>query len=153
MTVEFPSPAFFQALQRRMTEGVERFRRLGYVDVTFGLRVTGDAERCFILAFEVFECTAIREVRSFDGEAVDFVLEGDLEGWREMFENIREHGHADAEHTINTLTHFGEKISVIYDDPDGHDKLYRFVESIQAFLDLAAGLDIRYLPARTGATA
>jgi len=28
-----------------------------------------------------------------------------------------------------------------YDDPDGHDKLYRFAESVQQFFDLAATLD------------
>ena len=42
-----------------------------------------------------------------------------------------------------------EKIRVVYDDPDGHDKLYRFVESIQEFFDLAAGLDIDYVDAQT----
>ena len=50
--------------------------------------------------------------------------------------------HHDAAHSLNTLTHFGEKIRVTYDDPDGHDKLYRFAESIQEFFDLAAGLDL-----------
>ena len=31
-----------------------------------------------------------------------------------------------------------------YDDPDGHDKLYRFAESIQEYFDLSAGLDFVY---------
>jgi hypothetical protein len=33
---------------------------------------------------------------------------------------------------------------VLYDDPDGHDKLYRFAESVQEFFDLAAKLDIEF---------
>jgi hypothetical protein len=62
-----------------------------------------------------------------------------------MFENIRQNGGADVAHSINTLTHFGEQLTLRYDDPDGHDKLYRFAESVQEFFDLAATLDdVRY---------
>jgi hypothetical protein len=142
--VRFPSIEFFQALQQRMREAAERFRRLGFFDTVFAVRVSNGSERSFVLSFEVFDCVGVREVESLAGEPVDFELAGSLAAWREMFENIRTHGRADADHTINTLTHFGEKIRVRYDDPDGHDKLYRFVESIQEFLDLAAGLEIEY---------
>ena len=31
-----------------------------------------------------------------------------------------------------------------YDDPDRHDKVYRFAESIQEFLDLSARFDFDY---------
>src|SRR5579883_1560370 len=53
-------------------------------------------------------------------------------------------GAADTAHSINTLTHFGERLRVRYDDPNGHDKLYRFAESIQQFFDLAARIDFAY---------
>ena len=142
MPIPFPSVEFFAALQTRMRDAAERFRRLGYFDTAFGVRVTDrSGDRSFVLSFEVFDCTAIREVKRLEDETVDFVLEGSAEAWREMLDNIRRHGRADADHSINTLTHFGEKIRVVYDDPDGHDKLYRFVESIQEFFDLAAELD------------
>ena len=144
MPVRFPSLEFFAALQSRMREAADRFRRLGYFDTTFAVRVENGTERCFVLTFEVFDCVALREVASLAAGSVDFTLAGDLAAWREMLDNIRSHGQADAAHTINTLTHFGERIRVVYDDPDGHDKLYRFVESIQEFFDLAAGLDVQY---------
>ncbi|MGH7821716.1 MAG: hypothetical protein ACREQ9_18290 [Candidatus Binatia bacterium] len=153
MTVEFPSVGFFRGLQEEMRAQSERFRRLGFIDTTFGIRILGEPERCFVLAFEVFECAEVREVKTLAGESLDFVLEGKLEAWREMFENVRAHGQADAEHGINTLTHFGEKIRVVYDDPDGHDKLYRFVESIQEFFDLAAQLEWPEARERRAATA
>jgi hypothetical protein len=35
-------------------------------------------------------------------------------------------------------------MKVIYDDPERHDKLFRFSESIQEYFDLAAGLQIEY---------
>jgi hypothetical protein len=144
MAVRFPSVEFFVALQARMREAAERFRRLGYFDTTFAVRVQSGAERSFVLRFEVFDCVEVREVKSLAAQTVDFTLEGGHDAWREMIDNIRSHGQADATHTINTLTHFGEKIRVVYDDPDGHDKLYRFVESIQQFFDLAATLDVDY---------
>lgn len=145
MPVTFPSESFFKALAAAMAGAHERFRGLGFFDATIGIRVLPDddsgAERLFVLAFEVFECTLTEEVPNFTPFRVDFVLEGKASVWREMFENIRRNGGADVAHSINTLTHFGEQLTLRYDDPDGHDKLYRFAESIQQFFDLAATLD------------
>jgi len=154
MPVEFPSVAFFEALGREMRSERDRFSRLGFFDTTFGVRVLRDgappAE--FLLAFEVFDCTA---VRAGAPSGADFVLEGPLGAWREMLDAIHRLGAADTAHSINTLTHFGEGLRVRYDDPDGHDKLYRFAESIQEYFDLAARIDFRYPdgsqpPARDG---
>src|SRR5579883_2889268 len=64
--------------------------------------------------------------------------------WRDMLDTIHALGAADTAHSINTLTHFGERLRVRYDDPNGHDKLYRFAESIQQFFDLAARIDFAY---------
>jgi hypothetical protein len=151
MSVTFPSQEFFQALAAAMTREHERFRKLGFFDVTIGIRVQPDAgdgpDRLFVLAFEVFECTLAEAVQNFTPFRVDFVLEGKASAWREMFENIRRNGGADVAHSINTLTNFGEQLTLRYDDPDGHDKLYRFAESVQEFFDLAATLDdVRYDP-------
>lgn len=145
MPVTFPSENFFQALAARMVSEHERFRNLGFFDTTIGIRVLPEApggpERLYVLTFEVFECTLAKAVASFTPFHVDFVLEGKIGAWREMFENIHRNGGADVAHSINTLTHFGEQLTLRYDDPDGHDKLYRFAESIQEFFDLAATLD------------
>jgi hypothetical protein len=142
MQVAFPSVDFFAALRAVMGQEAERFRRLGYFDTSFGIEVRGPSPRRFVLSFEVFDCTGVREVRDFEGEPVDFILAGDLAVWRDMLENIRLHDGADVAHSINTLSHFGEGLQVLYDDPDGHDKLYRFAESVQAFFDLSARLEI-----------
>lgn len=149
MTVTFPSQDFFRALAAAMTREHERFRKLGFFDVTIGIRVQPDdaaaPDQLFVLAFEVFECTLAEAVPNFTPFRVDFVLEGKASAWRAMFENIRRNGGADVAHSINTLTHFGEQLTLRYDDPDGHDKLYRFAESVQEFFDLAATLDdVRY---------
>ena len=146
MKVAFPSVEFFRALQTLMQNERERFKRLGYFDTTFGVRVldgpSGTHE--YVLAFEVFDCTHVRATQDLATEAVDFILEGSLDTWVEMLRNIQAHGAADVAHSLNTLTHLGERMRVVYDDPDGHDKLFRFAESVQEFIDLAAQLDIAF---------
>ncbi|HZP41574.1 MAG TPA: hypothetical protein VFD84_08665 [Candidatus Binatia bacterium] len=144
MPPSFPSVEFFEALRREMREERERFSRLGFFDTTFGVRVldAGDRPAEFVLTFEVFDCVAVEDRRS--ARPRDFVLEGPLAAWRAMLDNIHALGAADTAHSVNTLTHFGESLRVCYDDPDGHDKLYRFAESIQEFFDLASRVDFTY---------
>lgn len=133
----------------------DRFSRLGFFDTTFGVRVLderGGMPYEGVLAFEVFDCVSVR--KGLDGVDLDFVLEGPLTSWRGMLDTIHRLGGADTAHSINTLTHFGEALQVRYHDPDGHDKLYRFAESVQEFFDLSAGVDFVYAdgstpPART----
>jgi hypothetical protein len=145
MPVSFPSVAFFQALQSEMRAERDRFSRLGFFDTTFGVRVgstTGGLPAEFVLTFEVFDCVRVAE--GLAGTETDFVIDGSFAAWRDMLDNIHELGGADTAHSLNTLTHFGEGLQVRYDDPDGHDKLYRFAESIQEFLDLSARVDFDY---------
>ena len=146
MSLRFPSREFFEALRDAMRAERERFSRLGFFDTTFGIRVLpegpGEAAE-FVLAFEVFDCVSVAE--GLSGVETDFVAEGSFSAWREMLDNIHALGAADTAHSFNTLTHFGERLSLRYDDPDRHDKAYRFAESIQEFFDLSARLDFDYL--------
>jgi hypothetical protein len=70
-----------------------------------------------------------------------------------MLQNIKQRGAADVAHSINTLTHFGDALRIRYDDPDGHDKLFRFAESIQEFFNLAAHMDLTFADGASGAGA
>ena len=155
MSVPFPSLDFFRALQALMQQERERFKRLGYFDTTFGVRLLNGAHPPleYVLGFEVFDCTQVRTADNLETEALDFILEGDIATWVEMLHNIGQHGGADVTHSINTLTHLGERMRVVYDDPDGHDKLYRFAESIQEFMDLAATVEIEFPHQHPEATA
>lgn len=150
MNAAFPSLQFFQSLQTLMRQEEARFRRLGFVDTTFGVHIVGPSgqEWRYLLTFEVFDCREVKEVADFALTEIDFVLKGDLAAWVEMIENIRQHNGADVAHSLNTLTHFGERLQVLYDDPDNRDKLFRFQESIQEFFDLANSLTVTF-PATT----
>jgi hypothetical protein len=143
MAVKFPSTEFFNALKDQMAAEQARFRRLGFIDTTFGISVAQNgASRNFVLAFEVFELKDVHEVSQLDLAQLDFAIAGDLAVWREMIENIKRHGEADTAHDLNTLAHFGEALKISYADPEGHDKLYRFIESIQEFFDLSSRVEI-----------
>ncbi len=145
MQVSFPSTEYFEALKKRMAAEQDKFRRLGFIDTTFGVRVGQNGKaRNFVLEFEVFELKNVRAVPDIDLKKIDFLIDGDAKVWREMIENIRRNGEADSNHDINTLTHFGEQLKVVYDDPDGHDKLYRFMESIQEFFDLSSQVEVSF---------
>ena len=114
MAVSFPSTEYFKALKEKMAADQERFRRLGFIDTTFGVRVGHNGQaRNFVLEFEVFELKDAREVEAIDPKKVDFTIEGDAGVWREMIENILRNGEADTSHDINTLAHFGERLKVV----------------------------------------
>jgi hypothetical protein len=136
MGLRFPSLEFFRALQQCTKDEAAAFEKLGYCDTTFGLRI---GDELYTVAFEIYECVDVAE--GGDPAALDFVLSAPLETWREMFEAIRANGGADAAHTINSLTHIGDVMKVEYEDPEGHDRFYRFMATIQAFLDEARHLD------------
>jgi hypothetical protein len=145
MAVSFPSTDYFEALKAQMVAAQEHFSRLGFIDTTFAVSVANNGKsHHYVLEFEVFELKNVSEVPAVDLKKVDFSIEGDTKVWREMIENIKRNGQADTHHDINTLAHFGEQLKIKYDDPDGHDKLYRFMESIQEFFDLSSKLEVSF---------
>jgi hypothetical protein len=137
MAVRFPSLGFFEALKERTREQKATFEKLGYCDTRFGVRV-GDA--LFSVDFDVYECTGVEE--GGDPAQLDFVLSGTPQVWNEMVESIQKNDGADAAHTLNTLSHIGDVIKVEYVDPEGFDKFYRYMASIQEFFDQARHLDV-----------
>ncbi len=137
MSIRFPSLEFFKALQQRTKDEALAFEKLGVCDTTFGIRVGNDLYR---IEFEAYECTGVDETN--DPASLDFVLTAPVELWKELFESVLANAGADAAHTINSLTHVGDLMRVEYEDPEGHDRLYRFMATIQAFIDEAQHLDV-----------
>ena len=137
MSLAFPSLEFFQALSQRTRDAADRFEKLGYCDTTFGVRI---GDQLYRVAFEVYECVDVGE--GGDPGELDFVLSGPPELWSDMLRSIVANGGADAAHTLNTLTHVGDVMQVEYEDPEGYDKLFRFMASLQEFFDQAQHLDV-----------
>ncbi len=144
MAIKFPSIDFFQELARMMEENAAEFEKLGFCDTVMGVKVDGDSSHLYALTFDVFDCTDVRELGNANDAELDFILEAPLSLWREMFESIKQHGHPEPAYTLNSLSHVGDRMKVVYDDPEGHDKFYRFMATLQAFVDQSAALEIEW---------
>jgi hypothetical protein len=154
MTETFPSAGWFRALADRMAAHPEKYRRLGAMDLTLVPRITfpdGHAET-FSLAFEGNHCRAVERLSAAQaiGGRHSVILEGEYGAWREMIENIRRHGHADLQHTLNYLTLPDWPFRLVaVDDAEGQldvDRFYRYNETLQEFFDEAARLETRFVP-------
>ncbi len=145
MTIKFPSVDFFQELARRMQDNAAEFEKLGFCDTAMGIQVESDSSHLYALTFDVFDCSDVRELSKPDEAELDFTLRAPLSLWREMFESIKKTGQPEPAYTLNSLSHVGDRMEVVYDDPEGHDKFYRFMATIQTFIDQASDLEIEWV--------
>ena len=137
-TLVFPSVEWFQALQQLVNVDPE-FRRLGSIDAAMGVKV---GSRVFVVVFEAFECTEVRDGSEADLNDLDFYLELSKADWRELVENTKANGGADRRHTLNTLdltANDGLAQNATGDQLRG-DIFFRVNESLQYFFDQAAKL-------------
>lgn len=135
----FPSVEWFQALQE-LVNSDEEFRRLGNVDAIMGVKV---GDKVYVITFEAFECTEVREGTEYDLIDADFFLEMTVEQWRDLVTNTRENNGADLNHTLNTLDLMIE--GGISDNATGDqlraDIFFRVNQSLQHFFDSSARLN------------
>ena len=137
---KFPSTDWFDAV-RNMVNADEAFRRLGTVDARVGIKI---GDQLFELTFEAFECTGASVISENDLRDLDFWLEQSPEAWRDMIENIKQHGSADLTHTLNTIDlTIPEGFARSY---DGYrrDAFYRFNQSLQHFFDSSAKIETEF---------
>jgi hypothetical protein len=143
----FPSVAWFRALADIVAADKARWEHLGTVDCVAEFAVTGTPKGTWRVqvTFEEFSIVRIDEVGPEAAARADFSLEGNLATWREMIENIRaNHGRPDLTHTLNYLSLPGVPMRVVQDDPVRKDCFYRFIQSLQTFIDGSGRLDTRF---------
>lgn len=135
----FPSVQWFQALQE-LVNNDEEFRRLGNIDAIMGVKV---GAQVYVITFEAFTCTEVKEGTEYDLIDADFFLEMTVEQWQELVTNTRENGGADLSHTLNTLDLMIE--GGISDNATGDqlraDIFFRVNQSLQHFFDSSARLE------------
>ncbi|MDE2779284.1 MAG: hypothetical protein OXI91_06360 [Chloroflexota bacterium] len=135
----FPSVEWFQALQE-LVNSDEEFRRLGNVDAIMGVKV---GDKVYVITFEAFECTEVKEGTEYDLIDADFFLEMTVEQWQDLVANTRENNGADLNHTLNTLDLTIE--GGISDNATGDqlraDIFFRVNQSLQHFFDSSARLN------------
>ena len=136
---------WFEALGQRMGAEAESFRRLGYVETRFVVRVLpeagaeDDTGTCTGLAFDGYTLTEAKplpEPWSFDP---DFVICGRESAWSRMLDEIERNGRPELRHTLNSLVLLGDELWLESRDQLREDKFYRYNQSLQEFFNLAAG--------------
>jgi hypothetical protein len=128
---------FFEPLATEMNAHPERYEVLGDLDLVLGVVIHRPGDNAFRarVTFEGIQCTDVSEMGPGDETTTDCWLEGPLEAWAEMVDDIRSHGHATGRQTVNSLTMIGDQIRLRGADVMGVDKFSRFNQSLQEFFD------------------
>lgn len=108
----------------------------GACETTFGVRV---GQRMFRLTMEGLECISADEIGEQQHETLDFYLDLEPDEWQEMLENIRDHGGADLDHSLNTLDlELDEGLARSTGDQYRQDLFFRYNQTLQHFFDASA---------------
>ena len=134
----FPSVEWFERVRAAANQDAA-FRSLGTADTKVGIRVD---EKVFVLDFEAFECAGVSEADADSLVDVDFSLNMGIDDWRSLLDNVRKHGGADSEHTLNTLDL--EHGIVESNTPYGLNNFPRCHLTIQRFFDLSSQVETTY---------
>ncbi len=137
---KFPSVEWFEAV-RDLVNRDDRLSRLGTCDAVVGVKV-GDS--AFEITFDAFDCTGVREISTADLAKTDFYLEASFETWQEMLENIKEHGSADRQHTLNTIDFLDPKGFAKSEDQSTKDRFYRYGQTFQMFFNASAEIETEF---------
>ncbi len=135
---DFPSARFFDELAAAAARHRDEFEDLGFCDLRLALRVNSpDAISHFGLKLAGFDVESDGEVDP-ESWGADCTLEGPIFVWQEMIDNIAENGRADSQHTLNSLTLADFPMRVTCVDIMGHDRFFRYNETLQRVFDLAS---------------
>ncbi|MEK7422300.1 MAG: hypothetical protein AAB131_00530 [Actinomycetota bacterium] len=141
--MKIDSISFYEALADEMNAHVERFTVLGDADMVGSLVMRKpDGDVAVMLRFEGLACDGVAAVDVEEATVADFYLDGPIEAWQAMFDDICAHGAASGRQTINSLAMLGTGIRLRGNDPMGTDKFSRFNQTLQEYLDGAARLAV-----------
>jgi hypothetical protein len=146
MSAAFPDPQWFLALGRQMRSEGELFRRLGYAETRFAVRVIADdgddpaRERSVGLAIDGY---ALAEARALSGPGAlaefnpDFIICARRAVWQRMLDEVAAGGRPELRHTLSSLALVGEEMWLESSDQLREDKFYRYNQTLQEMLNLA----------------
>jgi hypothetical protein len=121
----------------------ELFRRLGYAETRFAVRIIPDnvsngGDKIVGLTIDGYRLTEVKSVADLNEFDPDFVICGKREIWDRMLKEIIENGRPDLRHTLSSLALVGEELWLESTDQLREDKFYRFNQTLQELLNLAA---------------
>jgi hypothetical protein len=141
---EFPSQQWFEAV-REVYNADDAYRGAGggQCNCRSAMKV---GERIFLVVFEGFEVTEVRETDSAELDSVDFFLEMPAADWQEMVRDIADNGSAGLHFTLNTLDlNRPEGLArSIHGDQYREDLFFRYNQTFQFFFNASARVDTTF---------
>jgi hypothetical protein len=141
----FPDTQWFLTLGQLMQDEGELFRRLGYAETRFAVRVVPNntnngGDRIVGLTIDGYQLTEARAIADLNEFDPDFVICGKREIWDRMLKEIAEQGRPQLRHTLSSLALVGEELWLESTDQLREDKFYRFNQTLQELLNLSSRL-------------
>ncbi len=137
--LDITTESFFRSLADEMNGHIERFTGLGEADMVAALVMRSPrGDFAVRVRFEGLRCEGVDEVDAGEAALADFSLDGPLDLWQAMFDDIVANGAASGRLTINSLALLAtgaDDIRLRGDDPMGIDKFSRFNQTLQEYLD------------------
>ncbi len=143
MGVKFPDADWFLALGRLMEAEGESFRRLGYAETRFVVRVVGEdgsTERATAVELDGYSLTRAAALADASGFDPDFTICATRAVWERMLDEIARDGRPQARHTLSSLALIGEELWLESEDQLREDKYYRYNQTLQELLNLSGKL-------------
>jgi hypothetical protein len=142
---QFPDPAWFLALGHLMEAEGALFQRLGYAEARFALRVVPDqagngGETLVGVVLDGYRLTNAMLVNDLEAFDADFVICAKRSVWDRMLREISESGRPSLRHTLSSLALVGDEMWLESSDQLREDKFYRYNQTLQELLNLAAQL-------------
>lgn len=141
----FPDAQWFKSLGQLMHAEGELFRRLGYAETRFAVRVIPDnlsngGDRIVGLEINGYELTDAKSIADLNEFDPDFVICGKREVWSRILDEISRSGRPELRHTLSSLALVGEELWLESTDQLREDKFYRFNQTLQEMLNLSSKL-------------
>ena len=141
----FPSLEWFEAV-RQVFNSEDEYQTAGggSCDAIVGLKI---GKEIYVIVFEGFECSSVREAGEDDLYEADFYLEMTPDEWREMLENIAENDSADLDHSLNSLDLNKSPDSIAHSlNEDGYrlDFFFRYNQTFQYFFDASSRINTTF---------
>jgi hypothetical protein len=143
MAVKFPDADWFLALGRLMEAEGDSFRRLGYAEVRFVVRVVGAdgrAERETAVELDGYKLERAAALHDAPGFDPDFTICATGAVWERMLDEIARDGRPKGRHTLSSLALIGEELWLESEDQLREDKYYRYNQTLQELLNLSGKL-------------
>ena len=138
MSIPFPSPTFFQALQKAMDREPGCTAHLEPCEAYCGLAID---QQLYVVEFDGRQCVAV--VAGGNELDLDFVLAGPESAWRRIIEAGPGDPDGVARPTLSSSVEQGA-LEVRSAVDDGEELARAALPFLQGFLDQARGLDLKF---------